>query len=44
MIHIDFYGPDVHGFGEGEEGEEEGEGDEGDCYVVDHSPWVVNCD
>jgi len=44
VICVDFDGADVDGFGEGEEGEDEGEGDEGDCYVVDHSPWMVDCD
>jgi hypothetical protein len=44
VIYVDFDGADVDGFGEGEEGEDEGEGDERDCYVVDHSPWMVDCD
>lgn len=44
MIGVDFDGADVDGFREGEDGEEEGEGDESDCYVIDDSPWMVDCD
>ena len=44
MVDVNLDGADVDGFREGEEGEDEGEGDEGNCYVVDYSPWVVDGD
>ncbi len=43
MFGVDFNGAEIYGFREGEEGQDEGKGDQSDCYVVDHSPWMVDC-
>jgi len=44
VVDINLDGADIDCFREGEEGEDESKGDEGNCYVVDYSPWVVDGD
>ncbi len=44
VVDVNLDGADVDGFRESEKGKDEGKGDEGNGYVVDYSPWVVDGD
>jgi hypothetical protein len=44
VVNVDFDGADIDSLGESKKCEDKGESNEGNGYVVNNSPWVVDCD